>query len=831
MLHRAKHRDVDTSASQNASTGERRRSGVSSLRRRSSAIRFFASGSPPKQDTHAPSQKQWEADYLKNLRTNRPPRPGGSRPLPERHTATTPEPFARAASAMSVRPTGSTQRADASRSTMPDRAASALSHRIVQPAVPRIDRTTNPDGRPLVRAPDRRGTTRDFSATTTSTNASSSSNAPALVYRESGLRWAEKQEARSLREALEDMDLREEAKVHAAAQNEASELVWKHANEGLPYRHAEPHRYSIEHLAEGAHAPNGSRDWSNLPIKLDGMGPYCQLSGSKHSVSMASDDRRSDNIAVSSASSSAPEQGVGDTQGHRLRTHIKWDSPGKKAYTDLAFQMPATKSTRHYTNGSRARTPSGGPFRNPNDRIYEEKDDRRDARASSSGASKIPAPLTPKARNSIASVQNTTQPSLPPLRVSNERSSKNHRSDIHNKPPSQSRDPSYLENKLPTFSFETTETQISPEAGDRPRTKDGIEIRSDDIRAATSMRMKDRSPKLPSPTIVSDRPCRPIVSFDEDWKPKDADKQYLGGSQKSPFGPDKVRFKPRMPTSTASAPVIPTINVPDVPPISVDSPTNDTAVPSISVSQDTIPTISIPDDDPAPRALPTISVDSRANPVNRPLPHHSKTAPIHTSIPHWTPISQRATAQCAACALPISGRIVSAASQRFHPHCFTCHYCAEPLECVAFYPEPNDRRAERLARIQARLEGSDLPDNKPGETAAEDGDDSLRFYCHLDYHELFSPRCRSCKTPIETEVIIACGGSWHVGHFFCAECGDPFDAKTPFVEKDGYAWCVECHAGRFSGKCRGCRKPVVESGVNALGAEWHENCFTCMVSN
>ena len=78
--------------------------------------------------------------------------------------------------------------------------------------------------------------------------------------------------------------------------------------------------------------------------------------------------------------------------------------------------------------------------------------------------------------------------------------------------------------------------------------------------------------------------------------------------------------------------------------------------------------------------------------------------------------------------------------------------------------------------------------------------------------------------------MLACGGEWHVGHFFCAECGDPFDARTPFVEKDGYAWCVGCHTKRFSGKCAGCRRPVTERVVGALGREWHEECFCCKVS-
>ncbi|KAG9877493.1 hypothetical protein KCV02_g21145, partial [Aureobasidium melanogenum] len=198
-----------------------------------------------------------------------------------------------------------------------------------------------------------------------------------------------------------------------------------------------------------------------------------------------------------------------------------------------------------------------------------------------------------------------------------------------------------------------------------------------------------------------------------------------------------------------------------------------------------------------------------------------------------TPSVRRNTALCAHCALPIAGRILSAAGERFHPSCFKCHECGINLECVAFYPEPDKKRAERLARIQQRQQGIDvqLPEGVTEEDVRrleeEDGDESLRFFCGLDFHEFFSPRCKSCKTPIEGEVVVACGAEWHVGHFFCAQCGDPFDSTTPFVEKDGYAWCVGCHTNRYSAKCRKCKRPVTEIVVKALGADWHAKCFCC----
>ena len=656
---------------------------------------------------------------------------------------------------------------------------------------------------------------------------------PSGTYRESGMRWMEKQEARSLREALEDMDLMGEAKVLAAAQDEASELVWRHRNQEIPRKNFDQLPSSTLNLEKEGHNQSQSMRWNaeqhaTIPESAESH----QSISDTFESSRGNDDpsHRARNTVITFAEPVKPNE---DVQGSPETGHALYDSQKKRAYMSLKTGTLPKLTGRRRSSGPRARNVSSGLFRNPNDKIFEETEYSRSSEAPRSDQSKIPAPLATKDRYPNSKDRAGSHSFIDAKNGFAEDKRRVFRSEIHRNQPSQSRNPSYIRNSPVSTPLDSVPASCVERDTDSLVTETVKEIRSDDIKAATSKRMRDRSPKLPSPTVVSNRPGRPIVSFEQTWKPKDTSKDDDCSLACSSVPPTRLRSKPQMPGSTASAPTVPTINVPDPPSIHVDEtqPCNSSSIPSISISETPTPSISLPKEPHTPRPLPSFSSRSRSSPANRPLPNHSSTTPVYSSKLHWTPSSRRATAQCAACALPIQGRIVSAASQRFHPHCFTCHHCAELLECVAFYPEPDSARATRIGRIEARLACNTivLPDEKEGESAADDGDSSLRFYCHLDYHELYSPRCRSCKTPIESEVVLACGASWHVGHFFCAECGDPFDAKTPFVEKNGYAWCVGCHAGKFSGKCKGCRKPVVEGGVSALGSEWHVDCFRCVV--
>lgn len=641
---------------------------------------------------------------------------------------------------------------------------------------------------------------------------------PSATYIERGQRWMEKEEAYSLRDAMEEMDLRnvpdsptkattkspkksldatpnetsdDEARLHDAALNEAAELVWQHQNPDKVPRPDGPYRYR-PHLRKDsyAHARTASAGRYGDDIAASGMARDRSVSGSSTEDDGCS--RRSRPSMDSTTSKETTRQ-------------------NRKSYGSIGSNRRS--SMKRNISGEIERPFSG-------DQIWEEPE--------STSPSKPEVVSTRKPHNHVRF--QSSRDEVSPLRPLN-------RVEIHRNPPTRSRNAAYTVNTdAPT-----------PPADETVEKNNGIEIRSQDIRAATSFTLKDRSPRLPEPTAVSDSPGRPIVSFDANWRAPE---------ESTDTNPDHQEPTPRV----LKQPM-------DVPEVAVaeDTPSRawkkaDANVPSISVGADdgssarplptiNVPTIAVEPSRPLPTInLPNIAVDD-SSPSSVPVivtPNHQpaktpRALPTPGQRPraqrprgHWSPAPGtvgRPTALCHECGFPIEGRFVSLAgsSERFHPQCLSCFICATSLEAMEISQEPQDVRAQRISRIHARAQGESVPE-EPGMTEAEDGDERLRFFCHLDWHELFAPKCKHCKTAILGDHIVALGAHWHYGHFFCAECGDPFEQGMTHIEKDGYAWCVKCQTKRTerrAPKCKKCNTAVIGEYIQALGGEWHEACFRC----
>lgn len=717
------------------------------------------------------------AAYLADLRSNRATRPGGARPLPPASARAGPDCHGPEMSSQSVGLPGH-RRAP---SQAPSAAASISTRHSTSTS---RGRDYYPSGPVLPLKP--------------------SEVVPTATYMERGQRWMEKEEAVSLREALRDMDTRkppgetsddEEGLLYKAALDEAAELVWQHQNRGRGPQPDGPYRYR-PHLRKNsyAHARTASTGARGDDIAPSGLGRDIE-------------SRRS--VSVSSADSSDSSQGPRKS-GESSQTASK----SSKSYGAIGPARRRTSLKRNIS-GEVERPFSG-------DQIWEEPEASSATGKAVSVGRASPEKLQSKPRGPMNRARVDASRGAPSL------SKALHQVEIHRNPPSQSRNAQYTTNTpspkpLPDPSVER---------------KNGIEVRGQNIRAATSKKLKDRSSRLPEPTAVSDSPGRPIVSFDANWEAPGevADVKPDGPAQDShwpPRGNDQPLDTPRIVVAEDPTSPPPAAPRPDIPSVAVTGPDDG---PGMSVPTIDVPAIVV--EDAADKGNAPAVVLADAKPAPRPLPSPGAPGPHPTRAQrprgHWSPapwLVGRATAICHECGLPIQGRLVALAgfSERFHPHCFRCLVCGTSLEAMEISPEPDQVRAERLDRIRRRRAGEEL-EELPGTTAAEDGDERLRFYCHLDWHELFAPRCKHCKTPILGEHIVALGQHWHYGHFFCAECGDPFEHGTTHIEKDGYAWCISCQTKcteRRAPKCKKCKTAVIGQYIQALGGEWHEHCFRC----
>ena len=658
-------------------------------------------------------------DFLADLRTNRPPRPCGSRPPPDSYRSP-------------ARQSMQTRDDSLSRSSMSSDSTKALGH-------------------------SRSSSAMSYYHTTTSLTSGRSS--PEKLHlntlRDQAHRNIEKQQSHSVRVAMDALNTKSEDSVVIAAGIEASDLVWKHENPGAPYQVGDPLTRSRvdlpldpSEIAEPVSIEVERRDQDSIICHHK---PARKLSG-----------------AFSKNRLSSKRKSIGRLSSGNFRK-LSIPNARENIWHDQANS--STTEAREYTQSKMSF--STHSRRNPFARAHTARQD------------------------SLAS-KNESPAYKPPDRF-----------EIHRNPPSRSKDPFYKSNVPVHTDDGTTGPSIETSSDEREvRYKDGIEVRGDDIRAATSRSLRDRSPNLPSPIFVSDSPGRPIVSFDKGWKPSDREKDPSDNARTSQTRPtlerEETRDVPANPTRKAvSAPAVPTLKDMDeacrvnerqagllngAPSIAVNA---EPVIPEISICE--TPSVHIEDTTSA-TSTPVVITPSICEPDTpdnmtvtptpkprqprfeirsaRPPPRHAVTAPTSSSNPQVTPHLMRADPTlCAQCALPIYGRTVAAAGTRFHPECFTCFHCSEALECVQFYPEPPVDREERLERIERRLVGDEV-DPPDGCSMLDDNDDSLRFYCHLDYHEFFSPRCKNCKTPIEGEMIEALGAQYHPGHFFCANCGD-----------------------------------------------------------
>jgi len=90
------------------------------------------------------------------------------------------------------------------------------------------------------------------------------------------------------------------------------------------------------------------------------------------------------------------------------------------------------------------------------------------------------------------------------------------------------------------------------------------------------------------------------------------------------------------------------------------------------------------------------------------------------------------------------------------------------------------------------------------------------------------PMCTSCNAQIRGKFVTALGLTWCPNHFVCAmkECQRPL-TDVGFVEEKKSLYCETCFENFLAPACARCQKRVKGDCLNAIGKQFHPECFAC----
>ncbi|XP_053352599.1 LIM and senescent cell antigen-like-containing domain protein 2 [Clarias gariepinus] len=208
---------------------------------------------------------------------------------------------------------------------------------------------------------------------------------------------------------------------------------------------------------------------------------------------------------------------------------------------------------------------------------------------------------------------------------------------------------------------------------------------------------------------------------------------------------------------------------------------------------------------------------------------------------------------CNQCGEFITGRVIKAMNNSWHPECFCCDICHAVLADVGFAKNAG-RHLCRPCHMRERacglgkyicqkchtiIEEQPLifrndpyhPDhfncsNCGKELTADARELKNELYCLPCHDKMGVPICGACRRPIEGRVVNAVGKQWHVEHFVCAKCEKPFLGHQHF-ERKGLAYCETHYNLLFGDVCHHCNRVIEGEVISALNKSWCINCFAC----
>ncbi|TRY73262.1 hypothetical protein TCAL_03352 [Tigriopus californicus] len=205
---------------------------------------------------------------------------------------------------------------------------------------------------------------------------------------------------------------------------------------------------------------------------------------------------------------------------------------------------------------------------------------------------------------------------------------------------------------------------------------------------------------------------------------------------------------------------------------------------------------------------------------------------------------------CPKCDQPIEKEASVVGESHYHPGCFICEGCQEPLGTQSFFiidgknycSKDRERFLEKCVKCMEKIEGDTIRPRESGEAYHPSC-----FSCQQCSKELFGKyydingqliceddyiasreKCCKCREAIIGTVLKALDGVFHPECFTCAACPLCLDGVQFFLTEDEDPLCETCYTRLAAKRCDGCKEPIVEDCLVSKdpGGYYHKNCYT-----
>ncbi|NXT96869.1 LIMS2 protein, partial [Buphagus erythrorhynchus] len=204
---------------------------------------------------------------------------------------------------------------------------------------------------------------------------------------------------------------------------------------------------------------------------------------------------------------------------------------------------------------------------------------------------------------------------------------------------------------------------------------------------------------------------------------------------------------------------------------------------------------------------------------------------------------------CGECGEFITGRVIKAMNNNWHPECFRCELCDVTLADLGFVknagrhlcrPCHNREKAKGLGKYicqKCHLIIDEQPlmfrndSYHPDHFNCTHCPFQLKLFCdqvsyiELQFIAMFFPGDGKVVEP-----AMECFGFFILQHFVCAKCEKPFLGHRHY-EKKGLAYCETHYNQLFGDVCYNCSHVIEGDVVSALNKAWCVNCFSCSTCN